>query len=40
MIALLQRTARASVTVDGRVVGEAGRGLCVLVCAVKGDTEE
>ena len=40
MIALLQRTARASVTVDGRVVGEAGRGLCVFVCAVKGDTEE
>ena len=40
MIALLQRVAQAGVTVDGETVGEVGRGLCVLVCAVKGDTEE
>lgn len=40
MIALLQRVARASVAVDEKVIGEAGRGLCVFVCAVKGDTEE
>lgn len=40
MIALLQRVAQAGVTVDGETMGEVGRGLCVLVCAVKGDTEE
>lgn len=40
MIALLQRVAQAGVTVDGKTVGEVGRGLCILVCAVKGDTEE
>lgn len=40
MIALLQRVAQASVSVDGQTVGEAGKGLCVLVCAVKGDTEQ
>ena len=37
MIALLQRVAQAGVTVDGKTVGEVGRGLCILVCAVKGD---
>lgn len=40
MIALLQRVAQADVTVDGETVGDVGRGLCILVCAVKGDTEE
>ena len=40
MIALLQRVAQAGVTVDGKTVGEVGRGLCILVCAVKGDTEK
>ena len=40
MILLLQRAARASVSVEGRTVGSCGRGLCVLVCAVKGDTED
>lgn len=39
MIGLLQRVASASVTVDGAVVGAIGRGLLVLVCAEKGDTE-
>jgi D-tyrosyl-tRNA(Tyr) deacylase len=39
MIGLLQRVSAASVTVDGVVVGAIGRGLLVLVCAEKGDTE-
>ncbi len=40
MIALLQRVSRADVVIDGQTVGEIGRGLMVLVCAVRGDTEE
>ena len=40
MIALLQRVAQAGVIVDVKTVGEVGRGLCILVCAVKGDTAE
>ena len=40
MIALLQRVRNASVTVDQKSIGEIGRGLLVLVCAEKGDTEE
>jgi len=39
MIGLLQRVARASVTVDGATIGAIDRGLMVLVCAEKGDTE-
>jgi D-tyrosyl-tRNA(Tyr) deacylase len=39
MIGLLQRVSSASVTVDGAVIGTIGRGLMVLVCAEKGDTE-
>lgn len=39
MIALIQRVARASVAVDGRVTGEIGAGLLALVCAERGDTE-
>ena len=39
MIGLLQRVGQASVKVDGEVVGSIGRGLMVLVCAEKGDTE-
>lgn len=39
MIALIQRVAKASVTVDGRVVGAIGPGLLALVCAERGDTE-
>ncbi len=38
MLALVQRVQRASVTVDGAVVGEIGRGFLVLVCAEQGDT--
>lgn len=39
MQALLQRVLEASVTVEGRVVGQIGRGLLVLVCAEHGDTD-
>jgi D-tyrosyl-tRNA(Tyr) deacylase len=39
MIGLLQRVSQASVAVDGEFVGAIGRGLMVLVCAEKGDTE-
>jgi D-aminoacyl-tRNA deacylase len=39
MRALIQRTSRASVTVDGATVGEIGPGLVVLVCAMRGDDE-
>jgi D-tyrosyl-tRNA(Tyr) deacylase len=38
MLALVQRVLRASVTVDGAVVGQIGRGFLVLVCAEQGDT--
>ncbi len=38
MIGLLQRVQSASVTVNGQVIGSAGKGLLVLVCAEKGDT--
>lgn len=38
MRALVQRVANASVTVDGAVAGEIGRGFLVLVCAMQGDT--
>lgn len=40
MIALLQRVAHAQVTVDDTVVGAIDQGLLVLVCAVRGDTEQ
>jgi D-tyrosyl-tRNA(Tyr) deacylase len=36
--ALVQRVARASVTVDGKVIGRIGPGLLILVCAMAGDT--
>ena len=39
MRALLQRVSRASVTVEGAVVGEIGAGLLILICAMQGDTE-
>ncbi|MGV8987498.1 MAG: D-aminoacyl-tRNA deacylase [Cypionkella sp.] len=39
MRALLQRVSRASVTVEGKVTGEIGPGLLILICAMQGDTE-
>jgi D-tyrosyl-tRNA(Tyr) deacylase len=39
MIGLLQRVSQASVVVEGATVGAIGRGLLVLVCAEKGDSE-
>jgi D-aminoacyl-tRNA deacylase len=39
MIGLLQRVSSASVSVDGKIIGEIGRGLLVLV-AVHRDDEE
>jgi len=40
MIGLLQRVKNASVTVNDQVIGAVGKGLLVLVCAEKGDSEE
>ena len=40
MKALVQRVARASVSVSGKVVGEIGRGLVVLLGVAIGDSEE
>jgi D-tyrosyl-tRNA(Tyr) deacylase len=37
---ILQRVARAKVTVDGRVTGEIGRGLLLLTGFTDGDTED
>ena len=39
MIALVQRVARAAVTVDGRTVGEMGHGLLVFACTEPNDTD-
>jgi D-tyrosyl-tRNA(Tyr) deacylase len=39
MIALIQRVAQASVSVDGATVGQIGRGVLALVCAERSDTE-
>lgn len=40
MISLLQRVSEASVTVDNQEVGRIGRGLLILLCAEKNDTEK
>lgn len=39
MLSIVQRVAQASVAVDGKVIGEIGQGLLVLVCAEPDDTE-
>ena len=39
MKAVYQRVTRASVTVDGRVIGEIGHGVLLLVGVCDGDTE-
>lgn len=39
MRALLQRVDTASVSVDGKTIGEIGPGLLILLCAMQGDTE-
>ena len=39
MKALLQRVSKASVTVEGEVVADIGRGLVIFVGVSKGDTE-
>ena len=40
MIALLQRVVEASVSVEGQCIGRIARGLLVLLCAERGDTEK
>lgn len=40
MKVLLQRVSSAKVEVEGRIVGEIGKGLMVFLCAVKGDTDK
>ncbi len=37
LIALIQRVSRASVAVDGRIVGEIGRGILALIGIERGD---
>lgn len=39
MRAVVQRVARAKVTVEGQISGEIGPGLMILICAMQGDTE-
>jgi D-aminoacyl-tRNA deacylase len=39
MKALLQRVSHASVTVDGAIVGQIGRGFCVLLGVTHNDTQ-
>jgi D-tyrosyl-tRNA(Tyr) deacylase len=39
LISVIQRVSEARVVVDGRTTGEIGRGLLVLLCAERGDTE-
>jgi D-aminoacyl-tRNA deacylase len=39
MLALLQRVYEASVNIDGLTVGRIDKGLLILVCAERGDTD-
>ena len=38
MRCLIQRASKASVSVDGQIVGQIGEGLVILVCAMQDDT--
>lgn len=40
MIVVLQRVTQAKVDIDEKTVGQIGKGLMILVCAEKGDTDE
>lgn len=40
MKAVLQRVTSSKVSVEGRAIGEIGRGITVLLCAVPGDTQK
>lgn len=40
MIIVLQRVTESHVEVDGKTIGAIGKGLMVLVCAERGDTDE
>lgn len=40
MIVVLQRVTQAQVDIDNQTVGKIGKGLMVLVCAERGDTDE
>ena len=40
MRALLQRVSEAKVEVDGALIGQCGKGLMILACAMQDDTEE
>lgn len=40
MRAVLQRVSRASVHVDGTLVGAIDQGLLILICAMQGDTDQ
>ena len=40
MRALVQRVSSASVTVDGKITGEIGPGLLILVCAMRDDSDK
>lgn len=40
MIVVLQRVTQAHVTIEDKTAGQIGKGLMVLVCAERGDTDE
>ena len=40
MIAVLQRVSKASVSVDGAVVGKCGKGLAILLGVAEGDSDK